>query len=153
MGGHFLNGMPPILIKAPSGYLSLLDSAYGSERFQRQLTYPVPRSARERLAPHAFRGSFPHSAAEENLRDCQGPQSLTSNPALTACASERMKPQRFSYFAGFAARELMREAKPVKLEKVAVSHFFDSKKAALAGRPSCVWDIPTGRVLITHEPS
>ena len=37
-----------------------------------------------------------------------------------------MKTQRFSYFAGFAARELMREAKPVKLKKVAFSHFFDT---------------------------
>ena len=101
----------------------------------------------------SFCGSCLRFTVEGNFWDCQGPQSLTSNPALTACASERMKTQRFSYFAGFAARELMREAKPVKLEKVAVSHFFDSKKAALAGRPSCVWDIPTGRVLITHEPS
>ena len=51
------------------------------------------------------------------------------NPALATCASERMKTQRFSYFAGFAARELMREAKPVKLKKVAFSHFFDTRKA------------------------
>ena len=50
------------------------------------------------------------------------------NPALTTCASERMKTLRFSYFAGFAARELMREAKPVKLKKVAFSHFFDTLK-------------------------
>ena len=50
------------------------------------------------------------------------------NPALTTCASERMKTQRFSYFAGFAARERMREAKPVKLKKVAFSHFFDTLK-------------------------
>ena len=57
--------------------------------------------------------------------DGKGPQPLIFNPALTTCASERMKTQRFSYFAGFAARELMREAKPVKLEKVAFSHFFD----------------------------
>ena len=64
------------------------------------------------------------------------------NPALTTCASERMKTQRFSYFAGFAARRpaaagqfrpvsrggtscFLREAKPVKLKKVASSHFFD----------------------------
>ncbi|MEF2799165.1 MAG: hypothetical protein U0N50_03810, partial [Christensenellales bacterium] len=46
--------------------------------------------------------------------------------ALTTCASERMKTQRFSYFADFAARERMREAKPVKLKKVAFSHFFDT---------------------------
>ena len=58
----------------------------------------------------------------------KGPQPLMFNPALTTCASERMKTQGFSYFAGFAARERMREAKPVKLKKVAVSHFFDSIK-------------------------
>ena len=40
-----------------------------------------------------------------------------------------MKTQRFSYFADFAARERMREAKPVKLKKVAFSHFFDTLKA------------------------
>ena len=39
-----------------------------------------------------------------------------------------MKTQRFSYFADFAARERMREAKPVKLKKVAFSHFFDTLK-------------------------
>ena len=48
------------------------------------------------------------------------------HPALATCASERMKTLRGSYFAGFAARERMREAKPVKLKKVAISHFFDS---------------------------
>ena len=47
----------------------------------------------------------------------KGPQPLMFNPALTACTSERMKTQRFSYLAGFAARELMREAKPVKARK------------------------------------
>ena len=56
----------------------------------------------------------------------KGPQPLMFNPALTACTSERMKTQRFSYFAGFAAREREREAKPVKLKKVAFSHFFDT---------------------------
>ena len=58
----------------------------------------------------------------------KGPQPLMFNPALTTCASERMKTQRFSYFADFAARERMREAKPVKLKKVAFSHFFDTLK-------------------------
>ena len=38
-------------------------------------------------------------------------------PALTACTSERMKTFRFSYLAGFAAREREREAKPVKTRK------------------------------------
>ena len=37
----------------------------------------------------------------------KGPQPLMFNPALTTCASERMKTQRFSYFADFAARERM----------------------------------------------
>ena len=60
----------------------------------------------------------------------KGPQPLMFNPALTTCASERMKTHRFSYFADFAARERMREAKPVKLKKVAFSHFFDTLKAA-----------------------
>ena len=62
----------------------------------------------------------------KNLRVVKGPQSLKFIPALTTCASERMKTQRFSYFADFAARERMREAKPVKLKKVAFSHFFDT---------------------------
>ena len=61
----------------------------------------------------------------------KGPQPLMFNPALTTCASERMKTKRFSYFAGFAVRELMREAKPVKLKKVAFSHFFDTLKGRL----------------------
>ena len=47
----------------------------------------------------------------------KGPQPLMFNPALTACTSERMETLRFSYLAGFAARELMREAKPVKARK------------------------------------
>ena len=34
----------------------------------------------------------------------KGLQPLMFKPALTTCASERMKTQRFSYFAGFAAR-------------------------------------------------
>ena len=46
------------------------------------------------------------------------------NPALTTCASERMKTQRFSYVAGFAARERMREAKPVKARKSGVQPLF-----------------------------
>ena len=43
-----------------------------------------------------------------------------------------MKTQRFSYFADFAARERMREAKPVKFKKVAFSHFFDTLRTASA---------------------
>ena len=66
----------------------------------------------------------------KNPRVDKGPQPLMFNPALTTCASERMKTQRFSYFADFAARERMREAKPVKLKKVAFSHFFDTLNTA-----------------------
>ena len=54
------------------------------------------------------------------------------HPALTTSASERMKTQRFSYLAGFAARELMREAKPVKARKSGVPPLFrHSETAAL----------------------
>ena len=67
----------------------------------------------------------------------KGPQPLMFNPALTTCASERMKTQRFSYLADFAARERMREAKPVKLKKVAFSHFFDTLKGRHLCRPFC----------------
>ena len=71
----------------------------------------------------------------------KGPQPLMFNPALTTCASERMKTQRFSYFTGFAARERMREAKPVKLKKVAFSHFFDTLRERLRRSflPSCLY--------------
>ena len=46
------------------------------------------------------------------------------HPALTTRASERMKTRRFSYVAGFAARERMREAKPVKARKSGVQPLF-----------------------------
>ena len=69
----------------------------------------------------------------------KGPQPLMFNPALTTCASERMKTQRFSYFADFAARERMREAKPVKLKKVAFSHFFDTLKGRHFAAPFARW--------------
>ncbi len=36
----------------------------------------------------------------------KGPQPLMFNPALTTCASERMKTQRFSYFAFGADRAI-----------------------------------------------
>ena len=69
------------------------------------------------------------------------------NPALTTCASERMKTQRFSYFAGFAARELMREAKPVKLKKVAFSHFFDTLKGTARAVPFYAAEVAEGPLL------
>ena len=75
---------------------------------------------------------MPFLSLSKNPRVDKGPQPLMFNPALTTCASERMKTQRFSYFADFAARERMREAKPVKLKKVAFSHFFDTLRNGFA---------------------
>ena len=75
---------------------------------------------------------MPLLSLSKNPRVDKGPQPLMFNPALTTCASERMKTQRFSYFADFAARERMREAKPVKLKKVAFSHFFDTLRNGFA---------------------
>ena len=101
---------------------------------------------------------LPRHSLSKNPGVDKGPQPLMFNPALTTqgelprrgkrgppggYASERMKTQRFSYFAGFAARGpaaagqfrpvsrggtsfFLREAKPVKLKKVAFSHFFDA---------------------------
>ena len=105
----------------------------------------------------------------KNPRVDKGPQPLMFNPALTTqgelprrgkrrppggCASERMKTQRFSYFADFAARRpaaagqfrpvsrggtscFLREAKPVKLKKVAFSHFFDTLERLFSPDPAC----------------
>ena len=108
-------------------------------------------------------GAMPRPSLSKNPRVDKGPQPLMFNPALTTqgelprsgkrrppggCASERMKTQRFSYFADFAARRpaaagqfrpvsrggtscFLREAKPVKLKKVAFSHFFDTLRPGL----------------------
>ena len=65
-----------------------------------------------------------------NLGVVKGRLPLKLIPALTASTSERMKTFRFSCLSGFAAREREREAKPVKLKKVAFSHFFDRLKVA-----------------------
>ena len=54
----------------------------------------------------------------------KGSQPLMFHPALTTSASERMKTRRFLYVAGFAARERMREAKPVKARKSGVQPLF-----------------------------
>ena len=62
------------------------------------------------------------SSAAEGLPESP----LNFIPALTACTPERMQTFRFLYLAGFAAREREREAKPVKLKKVAFSHFLDT---------------------------
>ena len=48
----------------------------------------------------AFAAPF---SLSKNPRVVKGPQSLKFIPALTACTSKRMKTQRFSYFADFAA--------------------------------------------------
>ena len=68
----------------------------------------------------------------KNPRVDKGPQPLMFKPALTTWASERMKTQRFSYFADFAARERMREAKPVKLKKAAFAVFLIQQRFAAA---------------------
>ena len=48
---------------------------------------------------------MPFLSLSKNPGVDKGPQPLMFNPALTTCASERMKTQRFSYFADFAARK------------------------------------------------
>ena len=67
---------------------------------------------------------MPLLSLSKNLGVVKGRLPLKLIPALTACTSERMKTFRFSYFAGFAARELMREAKPVKTRKSGVQPLF-----------------------------
>ena len=71
---------------------------------------------------------MPLLSLSKNSGVVKGRMPLKLIPALTACTSERMKTFRFSYFAGLAARELMRQAKPVKTRKVAFSHFFGTLK-------------------------
>ncbi len=61
--------------------------------------------------------SPPRTSLSKNPGVVKGPQPLKLIPALTTCASKRMKTLRFSYFAGFAARERMREAKHEKNSK------------------------------------
>ena len=75
--------------------------------------------------------SPPRTSLSKNPGVVKGPQPLKLIPALTKCASKRMKTHRFLYFSGFAAREHVREANPVILEKVANSHFFDTMRHAL----------------------
>ena len=60
---------------------------------------------------------MPLLSPSKNPEVVKGRLPLKLIPALTACTSERMKTFRFSYLAGFAARELIREAKPVKTRK------------------------------------
>ena len=101
--------------------------------------------------------SFGYFSLSKNPGVDKGPQPLMFNPALTTqgelprrgkrrspggCASERMKTQRFSYFAGFAARRpaaagqfrpvsrggtsCFLQGKTRKTQKVAFSHFFNT---------------------------
>ena len=95
------------------------------------------------IKPALIKSTFCHDiplfGLSKNPGVDKGPQPLMFNPALTTqgelprrgkrrppggCASERMKTQRFSYFADLAARERMREAKPVKLKKSGVQPLF-----------------------------
>ena len=71
----------------------------------------------------------------------EGPQPLMFHPALTTSASERMKPRRFSYLAGFSAREPMREAKPVKTRKSGVPPLFRHSEGRDCSRPFRVSDV------------
>ena len=75
---------------------------------------------------------MPLLSPSKNPEVVKGRLPLKLIPALTACTSERMKTFRFSYFAGFAARELMREAKPVKTRKSGVQPLFRHSQEAAA---------------------
>ena len=55
------------------------------------------------------------------------------------CVRTDENPEVF-VLAGFAARERMREAKPVKLKKVAFSHFFDTLKRRRL-KPAALFDM------------
>ena len=56
----------------------------------------------------------------------KGPQPLIFNPALTTCASERMKTFRFSYFSDFAARKRVCGLGKICYLKKAHMDFFDT---------------------------
>ena len=69
----------------------------------------------------------------------KGPQPLMFHPALTTGASERRKTQRLAYLAGFAARERMRKAKPVKAQKSGVQPLFRHADGAdVSSAPRCI---------------
>ena len=77
----------------------------------------------------------PYPAAHQSVEKpgvVKGPQPLKLIPALTTCALKRMKTLRFSYFAGFAARERMREAKHEKNSKKWQYATFSTLKCAAA---------------------
>ena len=83
---------------------------------------------------HLFAQKKNNFRVSKTLGLLRGGCPLSFIPALTACTSERMKTFRFSYLAGFAARELMREAKPVKTRKSGVQPLFRHSQAG--GIPS-----------------
>ena len=76
----------------------------------------------------------------------KGPQPLMFHPALTTSASERRKTRRFSYLAGFAARERMREAKPVKARKSGAPPLFRHSEAAVP-----LFLLPEGRSRVPRD--
>ena len=80
------------------------------------------------MRPAGIKKGRPYAARSlsKNPRVDKGPQPPMFNPALTTCASERMKTQRFSYVAIGADRAIGASTECKKLEKVAFSHFFDS---------------------------
>ena len=71
-----------------------------------------------------------HFRLSNNPGVVKGPQPIELIQALTTCASKRMKTHRFSYFAWFAARERMREAKHGKNSKKWQYATFSTLKAA-----------------------
>ena len=108
-----------------------------------------PLSAQDRLGmlgkcpanpPLEQRKKWPsHLRLSKNPGVDQGPQPLMFHPALTTSASERRKTRRLSYVAGFAARERMREAKPVKARKSGVQPLFRySDGADVSSAPRCM---------------
>ena len=124
------------------------NSQWGGLREPEQIHRPIPKGLRTAAyrIPQAYQKI--KKVARSHFLACRkthgvvkGPQPLKFIPALTTCASKRMKTQRFSYFAGFAARERMREAKPEK----------DSLKWLKATLAKCLLsDIFAAHVLYQH---
>ena len=102
------------------------------------------RNRKTRFPPEpCFQKARRHPKTERSLRcvlsvcqkprDCQGSQPLTFHPALTACASERMKTFRFSHFSDFAARKRgCVSGKICSLKKVQMDFFDPPRNAACA---------------------
>ena len=100
----------------------------GKRGFRLNRVSKKPEGIRKRNAACAA-----FSQSVKNPRDCQGPQPLTFHPALTACASERMKTFRFSHFSDFAARKRgCVSGKICSLKKVQMDFFDTLRNAACA---------------------